>query len=230
MSDPTLLAASIAAAYEPPAPVSGKYCDKHPTVYVVDRDTCAACSAEWQRHWRCVECSEASIPKRYQWATVAGALLGARVAFDDPPARAIDNALNSERVVILGRAGSGKTSLGVALMRAWEAKLTPLADEILFISSRALARVRAGYPLGQGEPELVDRACDAALVLIDDLGSEPPLLSSAVTDIIEHRYNDMRPWIVTTGFDRKTLAATYGGGIARRLLEGAYVIELGTRA
>jgi DNA replication protein DnaC len=131
--------------------------------------------------------------------------------------------LHARRAVIVGTAGSGKTSLAVACARvrlphAW------------FVTARLLGTARIQNAAGHGEATLVQRAVKAPLLLLDDLGIESNTATNAVPDVIAERHEaNLTTWI-TTGFTRGELANRYGDGIARRIFEGAAVIRLGSGA
>jgi len=46
---------------------------------------------------------------------------------------------------------------------------------------------------------------------------------------VHARHDSQKPLIVTSGLDRRDLGTRYGGGVGRRLLEGACVVELTCR-
>jgi hypothetical protein len=48
-----------------------------------------------------------------------------------------------------------------------------------------------------------------------------------VEQIVRHRHHAERPTIYTTPHSADVLAAKYGDGVARRIFEGAVVINLG---
>jgi DNA replication protein DnaC len=188
---------------------------------------------------RCVRCDEqqaadrvererlASIrraaPERYRWARFDASELQARVKDPTAIAKARDAAEGKlDRAVLTGPAGRGKTTLAVAMAVeiATRRNVVPY-----FASAIELATARGKESLGH-EPELVECAMGADLCVIDDLGADKLTPQSAVVDVIHARHARMRPTIVTTGFGVEEIAARYGDGIARRVFEGAVVIDV----
>lgn len=133
----------------------------------------------------------------------------------------------SERrsIVFQGPAGIGKTSLAGALIRQLYSAQWKPRMAVCWLSAFRLLRARQSWPLGKGECPEVERAIAADLFVLDDLGQEPKSELSAVADVIFTREEDRKPTWVTTGFSKDAIANRYGGGVARRVFEGAEVIE-----
>lgn len=177
-----------------------------------------------------------AVPDHYQWANFAAPELAVRVK----PAAAIEKARAAitGSVLLLGPAGSGKTSLAVAIALARVGRQEPREPReeepstafrtwtAKFITSMTLARARAQHPLGHGEAPEVERAVDAALLILDELGAEAGR-DSATAEVVHRRHELDAPTIYTTPFGLDELAGKYGAGIARRLVEGSTVIHLG---
>lgn len=159
------------------------------------------------------EVALASIPRRHQWARLSapGFDLGPRVQGD--AAALVARILGADRVCFVGGAGSGKTTLACACLRE-------RLDGGLFVSAISLGLARAQARLGDGEPALVERAIAAPLLLLDDVGQEPKVASSAVKDVIFARYDADLPTWVTTGLTSEELVALYGDGFVRRVVVG----------
>ncbi len=121
-------------------------------------------------------------------------------------------------ITILGPSGSGKTSLAAALYQA-----TLAVDD-----RRGFARaewVSAFEAVPSGRPD--DFGTEELLVL-DELGSEPPNRASVITELIHNRHQWGQAMIVTTWLDAEGIANRYGLGTQRRLLEvEECVISLG---
>ncbi len=162
----------------------------------------------------------ATIPKRYVWARANALELPARVKTRGPVLEVVKRVLGATRVIFVGPSGSGKTSLACACLRE-------RLPHGVFMTAFRLGIARQQAALGQGEPASVDRAINAPLLLIDELGGEAKVATNAIRDVIFARHDaDMPTWI-TTGFTSQQIAETYGDGALRRIIEDAYVVKLG---
>jgi DNA replication protein DnaC len=161
-----------------------------------------------------------TVPQAFQWARFAAPELSRRAG--PAAAAALREALwRTPRLVFVGPAGSGKTSLAVACLRRWAHENARAAA---FFHACELGMARIQHPAGRGEPEIVDRATRWPLALLDDLGSERSIAGCAVPDVIYLRHASERPLWITTGLSRAAVVERYGAGIARRVFEGATVI------
>ncbi len=168
---------------------------------------------------------ERTIPGAYRWARFSAPELRQRV-----PAPAIawaQGAWQHERLCLMGAARTGKTSLAVAMLRRWAADAGKPAT---FVHAHKLGVARLLHPAGHGEPEVVELAMRAPLVLVDDLGGERDHAMSAVPDVIVERHAENRPTWVTTGMTREQLVKRYGQGVVARVFERATVIHVGADA
>lgn len=184
------------------------------------RKTCRPCLEKRERDQR-LDRAMRTIPPAYDWATLESPLLAQRVA-TMPGAAEIRTILASMRVVFVGPAGAGKTSLAAALLR----EAVKQGREGRFSHAFRLATARSRHKLGEGEAPLVEAAIGADLLLIDDLGNERRTELSAVPDVIFERHADEAPTWVTTAFSSTELASMYGDGIVRRITERAYVVKV----
>jgi hypothetical protein len=167
---------------------------------------------------------ERSIPPTYRWATFDARELSERVY---GPAIGIGKMASHEpRVCLTGTSRAGKTSLAVAMLRTWVTKHERAA---MFVPAHRLGVSRLQHAAGRGEPDLVETAMRASLVLLDDLGSECDFPSNPTADVIFERHAEDLPTWVTTGLTRESLAARYGAGVVARLFERATIIHVGTK-
>lgn len=151
------------------------------------------------------------------------------------------------RLLLLGGTGAGKTSLATAVFRwhldnalATVASGGERADHseafargMLWVSSMALARARREARFG-AEPDLVRRARTATVLLIDDLGQEPPSEQADVVAILAERHQQEARTLVTCGFPLvadagPSVESRYGAHLVRRLSERAHVLALPAR-
>lgn len=167
----------------------------------------------------------ARIPHTWPWCRVDSAEFAARVeerlrrvAAQWQPARG--------SLLLLAPSGAGKTSCLVALAHrmASEASATLEPEKVDFVartswtSALDLTRAMRAYRLGSGgEPELVEEAVGATLLMLDELG--PEQLNPVVFDVIQRRYERALPTLVTSGLTRDEFCARYGDALFRRLTE-----------
>jgi len=96
-----------------------------------------------------------------------------------------------------------------------------------FLFAPDIASAASHHPLGHGLAPLVRAAEEASILVIDELGGERDVPGSAVFSVLHKRHSSTQATIVTSGLTDPELVARYGGGIERRLFEGALVIRLG---
>lgn len=164
-----------------------------------------------------------TIPSRFRWATFEAQELEARAGCVDAARKAGRGLVrgNVRGILLVGLAGSGKTTLACALMRGM---LTlPIGRTAKFAGALTLSRARADSGLGR-TPALVDDAIRASLLVLDDLGQE--LHDDVIREVVHARHDADRPIIVTTGTPIDRFSDRYGAGTARRLTEGVQLVEV----
>lgn len=145
----------------------------------------------------------------------------------------LDDEQKPKGMVLVGKAGSGKTHLAVGVLRAIaDAKAAGDLTFSLFRSKFVVVpelldtlRERIGDPMVRDPlPPLMD----APLLVLDDLGREKP--TEWVTDrlyvLVNRRYNAKLPTIVTTNYPISELAGRGYDAMMSRLRDGASVITL----
>lgn len=182
---------------------------------------CFDCVEKADRRQRARELLSAVIPAQFAWSSFESPLLPDRVRVGAGTIGLALQAVGSRRVVLLGESGVGKTSLAVAMLRRWsECQAKPGA----FALATDLASARSRENFGR-ESDLVIAATTSRLLVLDDLGTERDNPRSAVEEVILKRHAEGRSLWVTTWMDPDKMAARYGDGIARRVFEGARIIE-----
>lgn len=105
---------------------------------------------------------------------------------------------DSRGLLLVGSVGTGKTHLGVSMLRA----LSKKGAACRFVNLRVLLKeVQATFSGGPGsEAELTGPVKSADVVLIDDLGAEmyTDWRGDMVSDILNTRYDDNRTTHITT--------------------------------
>lgn len=180
-----------------------------------------------------------SIPVDFGWARAGDSLMFDRVpkfrrdGLDlDTSAKVIQQISRSQMVLIHGKAGTGKTSLACATLRAiidagrygatYDAHRT--AKRARFFSARQVATTLRRDEYNVDAPEVAPRAlvARATVALIDDVGQEcggsyrANDRSKVLAEILADRYDAGARTIITTFATPAQWSAMYGDGIARR--------------
>ncbi len=134
----------------------------------------------------------------------------------------IDGKFNVPGLLLSGSVGTGKTHLAAAITITMAEDGCPV---IFGTAASLLSKIRRGWT-DESEAQVIDEMCDCPLLVIDDLGKE----YSKKTDgwswaqeqffqIINTRYENYRPMILTTNFSMEQLTRAMGDAIVSRLVE-----------
>lgn len=169
---------------------------------------------------RRVVAAREELPRRRQWASFEAPELLSRVR----STRAIQlarGAIDEPMVTLVGGAGTGKTSLAVCLMLS---KIEAGKRTAFFVDAADLALARMQWAIGRGEAPIVERALEADVLVIDDLGAEPITSGNrTLAELVRKREANDAHTVITTGLSRQQIGEGYGGGVARRLFEAGYI-------
>lgn len=151
--------------------------------------------------------------------------------------RVIRDALDPKRkttgMVMIGKAGSGKTHLAVGILRAIAESKSGTDETLSLFRSKFVVVPDLLDTLREriSDPQVRDPLpglIDAPLIVLDDLGREKP--TEWVTDrlyvLVNARYNAMKPTIVTTNYAPSELARRGYDAMMSRLRDDAAVITL----
>lgn len=123
-------------------------------------------------------------------------------------------------LIMEGPVGCGKSHLAVSILREVIAKGY---TGLYYNSPDLLSEIRATFSNDQGpsEDDILEELANVDLLVLDDLGAEK--VSGFVLDrfylVINKRYENCKPIIVTTNLDQETLINRLGDRIVSRLLE-----------
>lgn len=136
-------------------------------------------------------------------------------------------------ILLHGKAGRGKTYQAAILFRRAVRyavdRSTPIASEFQWHSAAGLfERIRNEQRRTNVIRSTVEQLVDARVLVIDDLGAERPTewVRERLYEIVNARYESVRPIIVTTNLDPAQLEKQLGARITGRLMEVCEVVHL----
>lgn len=95
----------------------------------------------------------------------------------------------------------------------------------MFAYAPDLSAARSRTRLGQ-EPVIVADAIEAPLLMVDDVGAGR-WDADMLEEVIHKRHQALMPTWVTTWMTSTTMGTRFGGGFARRVYEGARLLDFG---
>lgn len=122
---------------------------------------------------------------------------------------------------LMGDVGTGKTTLAMLVSRT---ALEAGSSVAIYSLPRLLARIRRTYDADASEDsylEFFDRLASVDLLHIDDLGAEKrsDWVLEQLYAIVDRRYEERRPLVVTTNLDQAKLEEQIGVRTVSRLVE-----------
>lgn len=139
---------------------------------------------------------------------------------------------NNVGLLLYGPPGTGKTFLVSCIANELLEQLVPV---IIISSIGLLNRIKETYNRGgaEAEVEIINNLKNADLLIIDDLGTESatPWAMEKIYEIVDSRYRDMKPLIITTNLTREALKDKLASedGVSRtydRIIEMSYPLEV----
>ena len=162
------------------------------------------------------ECSWMGIPERYRFMADPAA-----VVQDTQAIVMVKELQRAEIIVLSGAAGCGKTA--AACWWLMQAKQR-YANGPLFVTAQSLARV------SRYDEDTIGRIFKAQQVAIDDLGAEyadeKGFFHSFLDEVINERYSNKLPTLITTNVEGEAFKVRYGERIADRIRESGQFVSL----
>jgi len=223
MNEPRSIQAEIA---ETMARIAPKFTECEDCHGLTTGRRCFDCERKRDRARDAREKTSDALPEGFRWAVFGSALLLERTGGDHALLERARSAVGATRVLLVGPSGSGKTSLAVAMLRCWAEHN---GEQAMFVLATDLASARSRSRFGAESTE-VSAALAAPLLVIDDLGTDKDIPTSAVTEVVFHRHAHSKPTWVTTWTTHEQRVTRYGDGLARRVILGVRIIECGKGA
>ena len=134
----------------------------------------------------------------------------------------VDRTDKGQGIILSGSVGTGKTHLAAAItIKVIHANF----DVIYGTATALLSEIKRGWKEDDAA-DFVDRLCEIPLLVIDDLGKEYSKKNDGWSwaqeqffQVINARYENYLPMIITTNLDMKQLSATMGDAIVSRIIE-----------
>lgn len=134
------------------------------------------------------------------------------------------NHRNGKGIFFFGPAGTGKTHLAV--------KIAQEVEGTRFVKvPKLLLSLKANFD-GQGyeNEQIIQRLANTPILILDDLGAEKATewVAETLYILIDERYGNMKPTVITSNFSLSELAERLGDRIVSRIMEMCRVIEIKT--
>ena len=117
--------------------------------------------------------------------------------------------LEGKSLYICGEFGTGKTHLASAIARKliWRRKRVRMLTGI-----DITMMLQATYGSSESEADVLARLAKVPILIIDDMGKEPPSdwVLSRLFAVINARYDEMLPTIITTNYEKSALVERMG--------------------
>lgn len=174
---------------------------------IIEDADAAEMEADWLRR----------VPARFHTARISDYETGVE------PERSLSTwAESPSNLVLVGAVGTGKTHAAIACARAAHERRLP------FVFAPVVEVLDALRP-GGNERLTAPKLAAAPLLILDDLGSEKESewTTERLYAIVNRRWMEKRPTIVTSNLGQADLAKAVGERLYSRIADGAIAVKLG---
>lgn len=128
-------------------------------------------------------------------------------------------------LVFCGAPGSGKTHLGIAIVKAAMTRRPSMSTKYITVPA-LIRKIRATYKNSGGTVEqIVNELSELKILVIDEVGVEAGKEDTTILfDIIDTRYQHQLPTIIISNLNQKNLTDYIGVRVMDRLSEGKGLI------
>lgn len=126
-------------------------------------------------------------------------------------------------LVINGLPGTGKTYLCVALANFFLEKGT----QVKYLNGRRFfEEVQSAIAAGKSQYEQIRKIASYELLILDDIGAatNSEWQREVVLDLIDYRYNEQKPTVITSNMNKVDLAVALGDRTARRIFSADNIV------
>ena len=141
-------------------------------------------------------------------------------------------------VAVLGLTGAGKTMGLTALAHRLGAAAIAAGEQgrhfvgLVWVHAYEVGECVKWHKLGAGKPPGLEQACNATILMLDDLGQETAGTEQTLLRLIDARYVRGAVTLLTSGLTQQQLRERYGEHFVRRIAETGHasLIDLHPRA
>ena len=130
----------------------------------------------------------------------------------------------SKGLFLFGPAGTGKTHLAVKVAQEVDGSKFQKVPKLLLT-------LKSNFDGSGYENEIIiEKLAKAPVLVLDDLGAEKASdwVAETVYILIDERYGNMKPTVITSNYSPSELAVRFGDRIVSRIMEMCRVIEIKT--
>lgn len=132
----------------------------------------------------------------------------------------------SHSLALIGPTRTGKTTAAGLLFRKHLAKAARAgggqwweARRMRWAHAATLSTARKRHRLGHDEAPIIEEACTASVLVLDDMGWDRDGDNTAIGDVVNQRYESELPTIITSGLTKVEMLEHYGDAVFRKAFD-----------